>query len=129
MSLRTIFRYQGREFGKHVRSCRRARGFTQEVLAWQSELSPDTIRRLEQGSFSPSLETLSKLTQGLEMSLSTLFEAFELGERNLSRELVDLVTMMSAQEQLLLIRLIPLLCELGSATKGKQIDDGGTGGA
>ena len=41
----------------------------------------DTIRRLEHGSFSPSLSTLMKLT------LSTLFEAFELNERNITREL------------------------------------------
>ncbi len=127
--LSTVFRYQGKEFGRHVRSCRRARGLTQEALAARSELSVDTIRRLEHGSFSPSLETLSKLTQAFGVSLSTLFEAFEFGARNLRRELVDLVTMMSAQEQLLLIRLIPLLCELGGATNGKPADDGGTCGA
>ncbi|HLT35877.1 MAG TPA: helix-turn-helix transcriptional regulator, partial [Enhygromyxa sp.] len=48
----------GRPFGRHVRSLRRARGMTQEVLAQRSGLSADTIRRLEHGSFSPSLETL-----------------------------------------------------------------------
>ncbi|HLT36771.1 MAG TPA: helix-turn-helix transcriptional regulator, partial [Enhygromyxa sp.] len=62
----------GRHFGRHVRSLRRARGMTQEVLAQRSGLSADTIRRLEHGSFSPSLETLRKLCHGLDLMLSTL---------------------------------------------------------
>src|SRR5690606_31169914 len=69
----------GRPFGQHVRSLRRARGMTQEVLAERSRLSADTIRRLEHGSFSPSLDTLKKLCTGLSLPLSRLFESFELG--------------------------------------------------
>ena len=65
-------------FGKHVRSLRRARGLTQEVLAERSGLSADTVRRLEHGSFSPSLVTLNKLCVGLDLRLSSLFESFEL---------------------------------------------------
>ena len=111
MSRSPCFSYRSREFGRHVRSCRRARGLTQEQLAQLSGLSPDTIRRLEHGSFSPSLETLSKLSLGLELSLSTLFGAFEVGERCLSRELIDLVTMMGPREQLLMLQLAPVLRE------------------
>ena len=47
-----------REFGKHVRSLRRARGVTQDALAQRSGLSADTIRRIEHGSFSASIDTL-----------------------------------------------------------------------
>ena len=82
---------RGRSFGKHVRSLRKARGLTQEVIAERSGLSADTIRRLEHGSFSPSLDTLSKLCAGLDLRLSTLFESFELGETDECRELIDLV--------------------------------------
>ena len=89
---------QGPKFGRHVRSLRRARGLTQEVLAERSGLSADTIRRLEHGSFSPSLETLRKLCVGLELLLSTLFEAFELGVRNESRELIDLLATRTPRE-------------------------------
>ena len=80
-----------RRFGRHVRSLRRARGMTQDRLAERSGLSPDTIRRLEHGSFSPSLETLTKLCSGLPLALSTLFESFELGECEPMREVVDLL--------------------------------------
>jgi transcriptional regulator with XRE-family HTH domain len=96
----------GRRFGSHVRSLRRARGLTQEELAERSKLSPDTIRRLEAGSFSPSLQTLSKLCLGLDLMLSSLFESYELGERNESRELVDLLATRSARELVLATRVL-----------------------
>jgi transcriptional regulator with XRE-family HTH domain len=68
----------GRGFGRHVRTLRKARGLTQDALAERCGLSTDTIRRLEQGSFSPSLNTLRKLAGGLDLLLSTLFEGYEL---------------------------------------------------
>ncbi|HLT40565.1 MAG TPA: helix-turn-helix transcriptional regulator [Enhygromyxa sp.] len=87
-----------KQFGGHVKSLRRARGMTQEVLAERSGLSADTIRRLEHGAFSPSLETLRKLCKGFEMELSTLFEAFELGARNERSELEDLLATRTPRE-------------------------------
>lgn len=65
-------------FGAHIRSLRRVRGLTQEQLAGRSDLSPDTIRRLEHGAFQPSLETISKVCRGLALTRSTLFESLEL---------------------------------------------------
>ena len=120
-----VFSYRSREFGRHVRSCRKARGLTQEALAKVSKLSADTIRRLEQGSFSPSLETLNKLSVGLRMSLSTLFAAFEICERNVSRELTDLINMTTPRQQLLLMRVIPMMCELVDAGDEDQGDQDG----
>jgi transcriptional regulator with XRE-family HTH domain len=76
-------------FGRHIRSCRLARGLTQEALAEASGLSADTIRRLERGSFSPSFDTLRKLCGAFDMLLSTLFESFELGKRDGPRELIN----------------------------------------
>lgn len=101
----------GRNFGRHVRSLRRARGMTQEVLAERSGLSADTIRRLEHGSFSPSLDTLRKLCVGLDLMLSTLFESFELGARNETRELIDLIATRSARELILATKVLRALFE------------------
>ncbi|NVB36458.1 helix-turn-helix transcriptional regulator [Pseudenhygromyxa sp. WMMC2535] len=83
---------RGEDFGRHVRSLRKARGLTQEALAHRSELSADTIRRLERGSFSPSLDTLIKLCKGFDLEISTLFLSFELGEAQPSSELHDLLS-------------------------------------
>jgi transcriptional regulator with XRE-family HTH domain len=102
-------RRPGRSFGHHIRSLRRARGLTQELLAERSGLAPDTIRRLEHGSFSPSLETLYKACAGLDIKLSTLFEAFELGARNETRELIDLIATRSPRELVLATRVLQTL--------------------
>jgi transcriptional regulator with XRE-family HTH domain len=99
----------GKRFGRHVRSLRRARGLSQEQLAQRSGLSADTIRRLEHGSFSPSLETLRKLCFGLELRLSTLFEAYELGMPNESRELMDLLAARTPRELMLAIQVLRAL--------------------
>ncbi len=81
-----------RAFGRHVRSLRKARGLTQEQLAELSNLSADTIGRLEHGGFSPSLDTLRKLCAGFDLRLSTLFESFELNYHDPCRELIDLLS-------------------------------------
>jgi transcriptional regulator with XRE-family HTH domain len=103
------FRGAARPFGRHVRSLRRARGMTQEVLAERCGLSSDTIRRLEHGSFSPSLDTLNKLCGGLDLMMSTLFESYELGERSEARELVDLLLRRSPRERLLALAVLRAL--------------------
>ncbi len=101
----------GKRFGQHIRALRRARGLTQEGLAERSGLSADTIRRLEHGSFSPSLATLRKLCVGFELLLSTLFESFELGERNERRELMDLLASCSPRELSLATRVLRALID------------------
>jgi hypothetical protein len=55
------------------------------------------------------LVTLSKLCVGLELRLSSLFEAFELGTRDETRELIDLVLCRSRQEIMLATRILHVL--------------------
>jgi transcriptional regulator with XRE-family HTH domain len=100
-----------RRFGAHVRRLRRCRGLTQERLADRGGLSADTIRRLEHGSFSPSLDTLAKLCVGLSLAISTLFETFELGESNKTRELVDLLATRTPHEVKLVTNLVRALLD------------------
>lgn len=64
-----------KRFGQSVRKHRQRLALTQEALAERSDLSVDAIRRIEAGRFSPTLETLRKLSGGLEASLPTLFQA------------------------------------------------------
>lgn len=115
----------GRPFGRHVRSLRRARGLTQERLAELSNLSADTIRRLEHGSFSPSLETLTKLCVGLDITLTTLFDSFELEDGKERRLLLDLVASRSPREVELITRVVrTLVDELDAiAAERERTDD------
>jgi len=103
---------------------------TQEVLAERSRLSADTIRRLEHGSFSPSLDTLKKLCTGLSLPLSRLFESFELGKRSESRELDDLLATRTPRELALATTVLrALFAELDSlaaeraAAAENEVDD------
>ena len=116
-----------RRFGRHVRSLRRARGMTQEVLADRCGLSADTIRRLEHGGFSPSLDTLRKLCAGLDLLLSTLFDSYELGETRKAADLMDLVSVRSDTEIKLLTSLARTLFgqidEIGKAEDDDEPDD------
>jgi transcriptional regulator with XRE-family HTH domain len=57
-----------------LRTLRVDRGLTQEDLAELAEISPDSIRKLERGSFSPTLRTLDKLARGLKIPLPSLLE-------------------------------------------------------
>jgi len=98
-------------FGQHVRALRRARGVTQDRLAELSKLSADTIRRLEHGAFSPSLETLNKLCGGLGISLTTLFDSFELNDGRERKLLVDLVASRSVREVEMITRVVRTLVD------------------
>ena len=107
----------GRRFGKHIQSLRCARGFTQEMLAEASDLSPDTIRRLESRShcFAPSLLTISKLCKGLGISMGTLFMAFDMRDAHRrAEEVVDSIDFLAEDEVEALLRFFLLLKRRGS---------------
>src|SRR5690554_5530912 len=98
-----------RELGMHVRSLRNARGLTQAVLAQRSGVAVDTVRRVEKGSFSASIDTLRKLCAGLDLQPSTLFASLELGHHDNRRELIDLLAGRSPNEIARLTRLMRVL--------------------
>jgi len=91
-------RHSDRNFGSHVRKLRQGRGLTQEALADRSKLSVDAIRRLERGGFSPSLQTVLKLSHGLNISLKTMFETFQNKRRELVKELCDFLDGLSGSD-------------------------------
>lgn len=108
-------------FGGHIASLRNARGFTQEVLAERSGLSADTIRRIELNSKSPNINTLRRLAAGLDMQLSTLFDAYELNTRNLTHELIDLLGGRSDEDVDLITRIAKaVLDELDAREKRRD---------
>lgn len=100
-----------RKFGENIRELRRSKALSQETLAERCELSVDAIRRIEWGTMSPSLDTLSKLAAGLDISLRTLFETFERERRDDVAELCDFLATRSRREVLLAARLVRALFE------------------
>ena len=101
----------GKRFGVHVRTLRHARQLTQEELAERSALSVDAVRRIERGAFSPSLETVSKLATGLEVSLRTLFNDFDRDRRDQVAELCDYLGRRNRTELRMVWRVIRAMFE------------------
>jgi transcriptional regulator with XRE-family HTH domain len=101
----------GKKFGAHVRALRHARELTQEELAERGELSVDAVRRIERGAFSPSLETVSKLATGLEVSLQTLFQNFDRDRRDQVAELCDYLGTRSRTELRVVWRVVRAMFE------------------
>ena len=66
-----------REVGARIRYFRTEKKISQEKLSELSDLHPSYIGQLERGEKTPSVETIYKITQGLEMTLSNFFVDLE----------------------------------------------------
>ena len=66
-----------RAFGKALREIRKAKGYTQETLAFECELDRTYISLLELGRNSPTLDTLLALSRALGIPLSVLAARIE----------------------------------------------------
>jgi len=62
-----------KKFGVHLFLLRNAAGMTQSRLAEITNLSVDSISRIERGERAPSLESIEKISNALKVSLSALF--------------------------------------------------------
>ena len=90
---------------------------TQDILAERSGLSADTIRRLEAGAFSPSLDTVKKLCSGLDLTLAVLFESYELGEFDPSESLRAILRSRTPDEVRIVMSVVYSLIEGFDAMK------------
>ena len=64
-------------FGAVVRKYRRAKGLSQEELAFQSKLDRSYLGGVERGERNLSFVNVVRLSEGLGVSLRELFKAFE----------------------------------------------------
>lgn len=78
---------------------------TQRDLAERGTISADSVRRVEQGGFSPSVDTMRKIAAGLSISLATLFDSFETGSRT-DKELMDLIAQRTDSERAMAVRVL-----------------------
>lgn len=61
-----------RDFGKNLKSQRIQKGFTTREFADAAEISHSTVGRLEAGLTNPTLTTLIKLAEALEIDFNSL---------------------------------------------------------
>lgn len=60
------------DFGKRVAELRRERGLSQEELAFRCDIHRTYIGFIERGEKSPTLNTINKLAQGLDVEIKDL---------------------------------------------------------
>ncbi|MCX5832049.1 MAG: helix-turn-helix transcriptional regulator [Deltaproteobacteria bacterium] len=60
-------------FGAHLFQLRNKAGLTQARLAEKTDLSVDSISRIERGDRAPSLESIEKLSNALKIRMPELF--------------------------------------------------------
>ena len=63
-----------KKLAERITNLRKKRGLTIEKLAYGNELSKGRLSELERGIGNPTLVTLSKIAEGLEISLSELLD-------------------------------------------------------
>jgi transcriptional regulator with XRE-family HTH domain len=61
--------------GTNVRRLRRARGLTQEQLAFESEIDLTYVGGIERGKKNPSLMVMARIASALNVELSDLLDA------------------------------------------------------
>lgn len=59
--------------GENVRALRKARGWTQEELGEQADMSYKALGEIERGEVNPSLNSLLKIANALQIQISELF--------------------------------------------------------
>ena len=61
-----------KEFGKNLQKLREAKGLSTRQFAYEAEISHSSVGRLEAGLSNPTLTTLIKIAEALEVDLNTL---------------------------------------------------------
>lgn len=81
---------QEKEIGKQLVAYREKRGLTQQEVGELTDLTANQIGLLERGQRNWTLNTLIKVTNALEIDLTTLFQPFEQGDTQLNQMLQKL---------------------------------------
>ncbi len=66
------------EIGSRIRHHRRERKLSQEKLAEKSGLHPSYIGQLERGEKKPTIDSLYKITKGMDLSVSDFLKDLEI---------------------------------------------------
>lgn len=72
-------------FGATLKRLRKGRGISQEALALETGFDRTFISRMERGLTQPSLESMLRLSQALDTSLTDLCQEFDLRYSNYAR--------------------------------------------
>ena len=100
-------------FGQRVRYYRKKAGISQEQLAELCDLHPTYIGQLERGEKNASLETIMRVSAGLNISPEILFEKIgvEINE-TFPQKIYNLVLSVSDDKQKELYEIVKRICSI-----------------
>ena len=78
--------------GEKLRFYRTERGLSQEQLAFKSHLTPSYIGQIERGVKSPTIKTLDKLINALDISYQDIFDLDFTTTSPISNSIIDKIT-------------------------------------
>ena len=103
------------EIGKRIRRYRTQLKLSQEGLAEKCKLHPTYIGQLERGEKNATIESVSKVAEGLNIPLSTLFENIEqtaFTEKTVAGEAYDLIQTLPNDSQEKILKIINVILEI-----------------
>ena len=74
--------YNSKLIGKKIKEIRKSKNISQEKLAEMVSMNTRSILRLENAQSSPTLETLEKVAEALNVDIKVFFETETLESRN-----------------------------------------------
>ena len=103
------------EIGQRIRNYRLQKKLSQEELAERCGLHPTYIGQVERGEKNATIESISKISAGLKISLDTLFENIEstnITENNYPLQAYNLVQSLPQTTQEKLIEILQQIIQL-----------------
>ena len=100
-------------FGQRVRHYRKKAGISQEQLAELCDLHPTYIGQLERGEKNASLETIMRVSAGLNISPEILFEKIGVeADETIPQQIYNLVLSLSEDKQKEMYEIVKRICEI-----------------
>jgi transcriptional regulator with XRE-family HTH domain len=63
-----------KRFGKNLRKIRQDKNISQETLALKADTSRSQIARIERGEINPTISTVSRFAEALQIDIQSLFQ-------------------------------------------------------
>lgn len=99
-----------KRLGRNIMQWRKALGLTQDQVALQMEVEPETISRFERGVTLPSLPTLARLTEVLGATMAQLLEEKVPPPFSGAEKLAVWLEPLSKQDQAFVLDIMAQMC-------------------
>ena len=86
--------------GARVKEIRNKKGLTQEQLSERMEINPKYLSSIERGNENPTLNTLIKLSESLEVDLNQIFSFIQIEDPGERKSMITTLLDQADNEQL-----------------------------